>query len=184
MRGTNWTSTFTLVAIGVLETGALLFLSAGTLAFWQGWLLLLVLAVSFAAALISPGRSDTQPDGVLPDIPCAVLLLGGVAFDAALVIAGLNDRFRWLVLPGWLPYGGAILLLAAVGLCAAAKRQPAIETAHGAVRLPFVLSVLLMLLAVPVVLGSAVSFGLMLLAILLLSRWTLPKESRDAYDRS
>ena len=179
MRGTNSVSTMIPVASGVLVTGLLLFLSAGTLAFWRGWLLLFVLLISYVAATIGQRYSKSKPDSDLPDIPCAVILFGAVVFDVALVAAGLNDRFRWIILPDWTSYGGAIMVLAAVFLCAAAKWQPDVETAHGTIPLPFYLSVLLLFLSVPLVLGSVISFLLILLTALFLFRWMLPTHLID-----
>ena len=168
---------------GLLLVGLLLFLPAGTFAFRQGWLLIGILFVPmFLAGLImmkkSPGllrkRLDAKEEQSQQK---AVIALSGLMFLAAFVVAGLNFRFGWLVLPAWVSYGAAVVFLFAFGLYAEVLRenvwlsrtvavqegQRVIDTGlYGLVRHPMYMSTLLLFLTMPLVLGSVISFGIML----------------------
>ncbi len=168
---------------GLLLVGLLLFLPAGTIAFRQGWLLIGILFIPmFFAGLImmkkSPGllrkRLDAKEEQSQQK---AVIALSGLMFLAAFVVAGLNFRFGWLVLPAWVSYAAAVVFLLAYGLYAEVLRenvwlsrtvavqedQKVIDTGlYGLVRHPMYMSTLLLFLTMPLVLGSVISFGIML----------------------
>lgn len=168
---------------GLLLVGLLLFLPAGTFAFRQGWLLIGILFIPmFFAGLImmkkSPGllrkRLDAKEEQSQQK---AVIALSGLMFLAAFVVAGLNFRFGWLVLPAWVSYAAAVVFLLAYGLYAEVLRenvwlsrtvavqegQRVIDTGlYGIVRHPMYMSTLLLFLTMPLVLGSVISFGIML----------------------
>ena len=168
---------------GLLLVGLLLFLPAGTFAFRQGWLLIGILFIPmFFAGLImmkkSPGllrkRLDAKEEQSQQK---AVIALSGLMFLAAFVVAGLNFRFGWLVLPAWVSYAAAVVFLLAYGLYAEVLRenvwlsrtvavqegQRVIDTGlYGLVRHPMYMSTLLLFLTMPLVLGSVISFGIML----------------------
>lgn len=168
---------------GLLLVGLLLFLPAGTFAFWQGWLLIGILFIPmFFAGLImmkkSPGllrkRLDAKEEQSQQK---AVIALSGLMFLAAFVVAGLNFRFGWIVLPAWVSYAAAVVFLLAYGLYAEVLRenvwlsrtvavqegQRVIDTGlYGLVRHPMYMSTLLLFLTMPLVLGSVISFGIML----------------------
>lgn len=170
-------------AAGLLLVGLLLFLPAGSFAYWQGWLLMGILFVPmFAAGLVMMKKSpellrkrlsarEEQPEQK------TVILLSGLMFLAAFVIAGLNYRFGWIPLPGWVSYAGAVIFLGAYALYAEVLRENAylsrtvevqenqkvIDTGlYGIVRHPMYMSTLLLFLAMPLVLGSVISFAVML----------------------
>ena len=168
---------------GLRVVGLLLFLPAGTFAFRQGWLLIGILFIPmFFAGLImmkkSPGllrkRLDAKEEQSQQK---AVIALSGLMFLAAFVVAGLNFRFGWLVLPAWVSYAAAVVFLLAYGLYAEVLRenvwlsrtvavqegQKVIDTGlYGLVRHPMYMSTLLLFLTMPLVLGSVISFGIML----------------------
>ena len=168
---------------GLLLVGLLLFLPAGTFAFRQGWLLIGILFIPmFFAGLImmkkSPGllrkRLDAKEEQAQQK---TVIALSGLMFLAAFVVAGLNFRFGWIVLPAWVSYAAAVVFLLAYGLYAEVLRenvwlsrtvavqegQRVIDTGlYGLVRHPMYMSTLLLFLTMPLVLGSVISFGIML----------------------
>ena len=170
-------------AAGLLLVGLLLFLPAGSFAYWQGWLLMGILFVPmFAAGLIMMKKS---PELLRKRLSAreeqseqkTVILLSGLMFLAAFVIAGLNYRFGWIPLPGWVSYAGAVIFLGAYALYAEVLRENAylsrtvevqenqkvIDTGlYGIVRHPMYMSTLLLFLAMPLVLGSVISFAVML----------------------
>ncbi|MBR4346952.1 MAG: isoprenylcysteine carboxylmethyltransferase family protein [Oscillospiraceae bacterium] len=170
-------------AAGLLLVGLLLFLPAGSFAYWQGWLLMGILFVPmFAAGLVMMKKS---PELLRKRLSAreeqseqkTVILLSGLMFLAAFVIAGLNYRFGWIVLPSWVSYAGAVIFLGAYALYAEVLRENAylsrtvevqenqkvIDTGlYGIVRHPMYMSTLLLFLAMPLVLGSVISFAVML----------------------
>ena len=176
---------------GLLLVGLLLFLPAGTFAFWQAWLLMGILFVPmFIAGLIMMKKSpallrrrldarEAQPE------QRAVIALSGLMFLAAFVVAGLNFRFGWIVLPDWVSYVSAVVFLLAYGLYAEVLRenvwlsrtvevqenQKVIDTGlYGVVRHPMYMSTLLLFLAMPLVLGSVISFVIMLAYIPIIAK--------------
>ena len=106
---------------GLLLVGVLLFLSAGTIAYRQAWLLIGILFIPmFLAGLILMKKSPELLKKRLnakekQDEQKEVILLSGLTFLAAFVAAGLNFRFGWFVLPAWVSYAAAVLFLIAYG---------------------------------------------------------------------
>ena len=177
--------------MGVLLIGLLLFLPAGTFAYWQAWLLLGILFVPmFIAGLILMKKN---PDLLRKRLNAKeeqseqkeVVLLSGLMFLASFVIAGLNYRFSWIVLPDWVSYAAAVIFLLAYALYAEVLRentylsrtievqenQKVIDTGlYGIVRHPMYMSTLFLFLSMPLVLGSVISFVIMLAYIPIISR--------------
>ena len=168
---------------GVVIVGLLLFLPAGTFAWWQGWLLMGILFIPmFIAGLIMLKKSPELLRRRL-DVrekqseQKTVIALSGLMFLAAFIAAGLNFRFKWILLPGWVSWAAAALFLAAYALYAEVLRenvwlsrtvevqenQKVIDTGlYGIVRHPMYMATLLLFLAMPLVLGSVPSFVIML----------------------
>lgn len=176
---------------GLLIVGLLLFLPAGTFAFRQAWLLMGILFIPmFIAGLIMLKRSpellrkrlstkEEQPEQK------AVIALSGLMFLAAFLVAGLNFRFGWIVIPAWVSYAAAAVFLIAYALYAEVLRenvwlsrtvevqedQKVIDTGlYGLVRHPMYMSTLLLFLSMPLVLGSVISFGIMLAYIPIIAK--------------
>ena len=106
-------------------------------------------------------------------------------FIAAFVVAGINFRFGWIVLPDWVPYVAAALFLFAYVLYAEVLRENAylsrtvevqedqkvVDTGlYGIVRHPMYMSTLLLFLSMPLVLGSVISFVIMLVYIPIIAK--------------
>ena len=168
---------------GLLLMGLLLFLPAGTLAWPDGWLLMGILFVPmFFAGLVMMAKS---PDLLRRRLNAKeeqaeqkqVIALSGLMFLAAFVLAGLNFRFGWLVLPRWIVWTAAALFLLAYLLYAEVLRenvwlsrtmevqagQKVIDTGlYGVVRHPMYAVTVLLFLSMPLVLGSPLSFAVML----------------------
>ena len=168
---------------GLLLLGLLLFLPAGTLAWPDGWLLMGILFVPmFFAGLVMMAKS---PDLLRRRLNAKeeqaeqkqVIALSGVMFLAAFVLAGLNFRFGWMVLPRWIVWTAAALFLLAYLLYAEVLRENAwlsrtvevqagqkvIDTGlYGVVRHPMYAVTVLLFLSMPLVLGSPLSFAVML----------------------
>ena len=169
--------------IGVVLVGALLFIPAGTLAWPQGWRFMAVLFVPMLIVGVvmifkNPellkkrlGAKEEQKEQQV------VVKLSGLMFLAAFILAGLNFRYGWIVLPDWISWVAVVIFLISYGLYAEVMRENAylsrtvevqenqrvIDTGlYGIVRHPMYMSTLFLFLAMPLVLGSLISFLIML----------------------
>ena len=168
---------------GLLLSFLLLFAPAGTWNYPGGWLFigllfLPILILGLALYLKAPellkkrlNTKETQKNQVW------VVALSGVLFVAGFLAAGFDFRFGWTRVPGWLVWIAAIVQLGSHGLYAEVLRENAylsrtvevqegqtvIDTGlYGIVRHPMYTATILMSLAIPLVLGSWISFALML----------------------
>lgn len=169
---------------GLLLSLLLLFAPAGTWNYPGGWLfigllflpmLILGLALYLKAPELLKKRlnmKETQKDQVW------VVALSGVLFIAGFLAAGFDFRFGWTRVPGWLVWIAAVVQLGSYGLYAEVLRENAylsrtvevqegqtvIDTGlYGIVRHPMYTATILMSLAIPLILGSWISFAPMLL---------------------
>lgn len=170
-------------AAGVLVVGILIFLPAGTLAWWRGWLLMSILFVPmFVAGLVMMAKAPELLRKRLSakeaeDEQKSVLMLSALMFVAAFVIAGLGQRYGWPSLPNSVSWVAAIVFLASYGLYAEVMRENAylsrtievqkdqhvVDTGlYGVVRHPMYSATLLLFLSMPIVLGSPFAFVVML----------------------
>ena len=173
---------------GVVLLGLLLFLPAGTFDWWQGWLLMGVLfAPMFFAGLMMLWKSPellrrrlNAREGEAAQR--RVIASSGLMFLAAFVLAGLNRRFGWIVLPGAVSWVAAAVFLLGYLLYAEAVEvqdgQKVVDTGfYGVVRHPMYLSTLLLFLSMPLILGSIPSLIVMLLYPIILRRRILNEEA-------
>ena len=168
---------------GLLAFGVLLFLPAGTFRYPQGWLLTGILFVPmFAAGLVMMKKN---PDLLRKRLQAkeedseqkAVILFSGIMFLAAFIAAGLSFRFGWWMLPFGVSIAATVVFLAAYVLYAEVLRentylsrtvevqenQKVIDTGlYGIVRHPMYMATVILFLAMPLVLGSVLSFLVML----------------------
>ena len=177
--------------LGVVVIGLLLFLPAGSLQYWQGWLLMGILFVPmFCAGLVMMAKNPellrkrlNAKEGEKEQR--TVVKLSGILFVAAFVMAGLNWRFDWCVLPDWAVWVSAGLFLVCYVLYAEVLRentylsrtievqenQKVIDTGlYGVVRHPMYMATTVLFLAMPLVLASPLSFLIMLLYIPLIAK--------------
>jgi protein-S-isoprenylcysteine O-methyltransferase Ste14 len=177
--------------LGAVVFSLLIFLPAGSLHYWQGWLLMGILFVPmFVAGLILMVKN---PELLRKRLNAkeeekeqkSVVALSGVMFVAAFVVAGLNWRFQWLVLPEWAVWLSAVLFLFGYILYAEVLRentylsrtievqedQKVIDTGlYGIVRHPMYTATIILFLSMPLVLASPISFLIMLLYIPLIAK--------------
>ena len=168
---------------GVVLVGLLLFLSAGSLRYWQAWLLIGILFVPMLmVGLVMMGRN---PDLLRKRLDArekeseqkTVVALSVLLFIASFAVAGLNWRFQWWVLPNWTVWVAAGLFLLSYLLYAEVLRentylsrtievqenQKVIDTGlYGIVRHPMYMASTVLFLAMPLVLASPISFFIML----------------------
>ena len=178
--------TLTKFVFGLLLVGLLLFLPAGTFAYWQAWLFIGILFVPmFIAGIVLIVR---QPELLRKRLDAKeqqqeqkwVVALSGLMFIAVFVVAGLSLRFGWYMLPDWAVFVATVVFLAAYALYAEVMRenvwlsrtievqenQQVVSTGlYGIDRHPMYSATLLLFLSMPLVLASPWSFAIMLLYI-------------------
>lgn len=168
---------------GLVLISLLLFLSAGTICYWNGWLLIGILFIPMLAAgivmmlrnpeLLEKRLKAKESEGEQK----TVIVLSGVMFFAAFVVAGLNYRFGWIVMPRWTVIAAAIVFLAAYLMYAEVlrentylsrtveiqKHQKVIDTGlYGIVRHPMYSATVFLFLSMGLVLGSPISFAILI----------------------
>lgn len=168
---------------GVIIVGILIFLPAGSFSYWQGWLLMGVLFVPMLVAgfiLIAKNpdllrkRLDVKEK---ESEQKTVVALSGLLFIAAFITAGLNWRLGWVVMPYYTVWAAAVVFIGAYLLYAEVLRentylsrtiaiqegQKVIDTGlYNIVRHPMYMATTILFLAMPLLLGSPVSFVIML----------------------
>ena len=170
-------------SLGVVLVGLLIFLPAGTFAYFNGWLFMGILFVPmFLAGLVMmaknpkllQSRLDAKEKQKEQDL---VVKLSGLMFLAGFIVAGFGVRFNWYILPKAVVIAGAVIFLIAYMLYAEVLRentylsrtievqedQKVIDTGlYGVVRHPMYSVTLLLFLSMPLVLGSIYSFVIFL----------------------
>ncbi len=164
---------------GVILVGLLLFLSAGTLSFFNAWLLMGILFVPmfFTGIVLMIKKpellkkrlnaKETQREQKL------VIFLSGLIFSTGFIVSGLAFRFRWPTLPkdivlvfafvfliGYILYAEVIrenrYLSRTIEVC---ENQKVVDTGlYGIVRHPMYSASLLLFLSMPLILGSIYAF--------------------------
>ncbi len=176
---------------GFVAVGLLLFVPAGTLAWWRGWLLMAILFVPmFVAGLVMLAKAPDLLKKRLDvdekeDEQKSVVVLSAVMFVSAFVVAGLGFRLGWPTLPSWASWVGAAVFLASYALYAEVMRQNAylsrtigvqegqrvVDTGlYGIVRHPMYSATLLLFLSMPIVLGSPFSFAITLVYLPIIAK--------------
>ena len=185
----------------ILVMGAIIFAAAGTTTYWQAWLFL---ACYFAASLVVSfwlARNDTAllerrmrggPFAEGERSQKIIMAITSLGFVALLVVPGLDRRFGWSSMPGSVAIlGDLLLLLGWLGILAVFRAnsyaaatiqvtsgQTVISTCpYALVRHPMYAAALLMLLGIPIALGSWWG-ALVLLALIPVLGWRLIDEER------
>lgn len=177
--------------LGAAAVGILLFLPAGTLAYWNAWLLMGILFVPMFFAGI--GLMVKNPELLKKRLnakerqaeQALVVKLSGLMFVLGFVLAGLSFRFGWMLLPDPVSWAGTGVFLASYLLYGEVLRentylsrtievqkgQKVIDTGlYGIVRHPMYSATILLFLSMPLVLGSILSFAVFLLYPLILAK--------------
>ena len=183
MRGKLFFSALTKYLLGLLLTGLLLFLPAGTLHYANGWLFIVLLfapmlvlgAVMLVKApeLLQKRLNTREKEKTQKN----VVGLSGILFFVGFLAAGLDYRFGWTHVPVGVVVAASVVLLVSYALYAEVMRENAylsrtIEVQEGQtvvdtglyriIRHPMYAVTLWLFLAIPLVLGSWISFILFL----------------------
>lgn len=184
MNAKLFLSAITKFLLGIVLVGALLFLPAWSLSFFNGWLLMGILFIPmfFAGVVMTwknpdllrrrlDAKEKQKEQGV-------VIKLSGLMFVAGFVLAGLDFRFQWWQLPPVCSYISAgIFLLSYVTWAVVLKQnaylsrtikveegQKVIDKGlYGIIRHPMYTATVFLFLSMPLVLGSMVAFFVFLL---------------------
>ena len=172
--------------LGLVIVGALIFGPAGTFNYLQAWLLIGALFIPmFIAGIIMMIKN---PDLLKKRLNAKekqneqklVLVLCALMFVSAFVMAGLNHRFGWINMPLWVSYIALGLFLISYLLYGEVSRenvylartvevqenQKLIDTGlYGIVRHPMYMATLVLFLSMPIILGSIISFAIMMFYI-------------------
>lgn len=170
--------------LGAVIVGLLVFLPAGTLHYFCGWLFMGVLFIPMLVmgvfllikdpALLEKrlNAKEKQSEQQL------VVKLSALMFLAGFILCGLDFRFQWLTLPRWMPLAAAAAFLFGYGMYAEVlrentylsrtievqKEQKVIDTGlYGLIRHPMYTATILMFVTLPLVLGSAAALPVFLL---------------------
>lgn len=176
---------------GLILVGALLFLPAGTIRYPGAWLLIIVLFLPmFIAGLVMMRKN---PELLRKRLNVkeeqaeqkTVILLSAIMFLSAFIAAGLNFRYGWIVLPFWISCAATAVFLLGYILYAEVLRenvwlsrtvevqkdQKVVDTGlYGVVRHPMYMATLLLFLSMPLILGSPISFIIMLMYIPIIAK--------------
>ena len=166
-------------ALGVLIIGLLIFIPANTINYWNGWLFMGLLFIPmFIAGLVMMVKSPELLRKRLnakekENEQKQVILFSGLMFLSGFIIAGLNYRYKWIMLPNSVVIFSSIIFIIAYILYAEVLRentylsrtievqenQKVVDTGlYAIVRHPMYATTILLFLSMPLVLGSFISF--------------------------
>ncbi len=177
--------------LGVVVIGILIFLPAGTFYYWNAWLFMGILFIPmFFAGIVMMFKKpellkkclnakEQQTEQNL------VIKLSGLMFVFGFVIAGLNFRFEWIMLPDRVSWIATVVFLFSYLLYAEVLRessylsrivevqkgQKVIDTGlYGIVRHPMYSVTIILFLSMPLVLGSIFSFAIFLVYPIIIAK--------------
>ncbi len=170
--------------VGVVFVGAFVFIPAGTIRFFGGLLLIAVLFIPMfimgivmfvkSPSLLEKRLNSKEKEKTQKGVIAASLAM----FVLGFVLAGLDFRFSWLVLPKGVQIAAAVVFLLGYAMYAEVLReneylsrtvevqsgQKVIDTGlYGVVRHPMYSATILMFLSLPLVLGSLIAFVVFLI---------------------
>ncbi len=165
--------------LGLFLVGLLIFIPAGTLSFYNGWLFIGVLFIPmFFAGIVmifkNPELLRKRLDAKEKEREQSLVVkLSGLMFIAGFIVAGLGYKHNWYILPKSVSIGASFVFLLAYILYAEVLRentylsrtikveenQKVIDKGlYGIVRHPMYSVTLLLFLSIPIILGSLYSF--------------------------
>lgn len=172
--------------MGMLLTSILIFFPAGSIYFWQGWLLMPTLFIPVLISgilmlilnpqLLRKRLNDKEKEKEQK----LIIRVSSILFGSMFVVSGLNNRYGWTHMPETISWCAVGTYLIGYCLYAEVLRENAylsrtIETSadqklictglYSLVRHPMYTSTIIMFLSIPLILGSFPSLLIMLLYI-------------------
>ncbi len=169
---------------GVLIVGGLLFIAAGTLKYWNAWLLMGLLFIPmFIAGIIllikNPQLLEKRLNAKEKETDQKqVLVLSAIMFISGFIVSGLNFKYNWTKLPNIVIIISSFLFILSYILYAEVlrentylsrtievqKNQKVIDTGlYGIVRHPMYSVTIILFLTMPLILNSIISFIIFLI---------------------
>ena len=193
------------LAVLLLVMASLLFAAAGTLSYWQAWTFLVVyfaasLAISFYLIRKDPALLARRMSGG----PCAekepvqrlIMSITSLGFIGLLVFPAVDHRLGWSDLPPWAAIAGDVIMLlgwlgiyfvfrensfASATIESSADQRVISTGPYAWVRHPMYAAALVLLLGIPLALGSIWGV-LIVLALVPVLIWRLMDEERFLVD--
>ena len=177
--------------LGVAIVGALIFVSAGTIEYWNGWLLMGLLFIPmFLAGIVmifkNPELLKSRLNGKEKEgEQKKVVIFSALMFASGFIIAGLNYRFKWMEIKNVSVILSSVVFVLSYILYAEVlrentylsrtievkKNQKVIDTGlYGIVRHPMYTATILLFLSMPLILGSFISFAIFLVYPIILAK--------------
>ncbi|MBO4245732.1 MAG: isoprenylcysteine carboxylmethyltransferase family protein [Bacilli bacterium] len=191
MKAKLFLSGITKFVLGVLLVGTILFISAGSFYYSNAWLFMALLFIPmFMAGIIlifkNPqllkSRLDVKENEKEQKL---VILYSGFMFLSGFIIAGLNYRFSWIIMPKYIVIIASFLFMIAYILYAEVlrentylsrtievqKEQKVVDSGlYSVVRHPMYSASLMLFLTMPLILGSIISFIIFLIYPFIISK--------------
>ena len=176
-------SAITKFVLGALIVGLLLFIPGG-FNYFNGWLFMSILFIpmfifGIILMIINPNLLKRRLDVKEKEKDQKeVILLSGIMFILEFVIAGLNYRYKWFMMPNIFVVIGAIIFIISYVLYAEVlreneyllrtikveKNQKVVDTGlYSIVRHPMYIITILLFLSIPFILNSFISFIIFLI---------------------
>ena len=179
------------IFLGTLIIGLLLFVPANTINYWNGWLLMGFLFIPmFIVGIVMMIKS---PDLLKKRLNIkekqeeqkTVVFLSAIMFIVGFIVAGLNYRYNWIILPNIVVIVASIVFLFSYILYAEVLRenqylsrtievqenQKVVDTGlYGIVRHPMYTATIFLFLSMPLILGSIISFIIFLFYPFIISK--------------
>ena len=200
-------SALTKFLFGILLVAALVFLPAGSLSFFGGWLFMGVLFIPILLLGVvlfikAPSLLEKRLDGKEKEgSQKTVLALSALVFIAGFVLGGLDYRFSWTKVHISVQIAASVVFLLSYLLYAEVMRENAylsrkievsegqkvVDTGlYGIVRHPMYMATTLLFLMLPLILGSLISFAVFcsfpfILAVRIVNEEKLLKSELDGY---
>lgn len=184
--------------IGFIMLGILLFFPAGSFTFWNAWLFISLLFLPMIALgvilwlkapdLLAKRLNTKERETEQKEVIAGSLIM----FILGFVLAGLDFRFKWSLVPDWLVIIASIVFLTGYLLYAEVMRENAylsrtvevqenqtvIDTGlYGLVRHPMYFATLLMFLSIPFILGSLFAVPIFLIYPFLIIKRIMNEEA-------
>lgn len=178
--------------------GILLFFPAGSFTFWNAWLFISLLFLPMIALgiilwLKAPDLLEKRLNTKERETEQKEVIAGSlIMFILGFVLAGLDFRFKWSMVPDWVVIIASIVFLAGYLLYAEVMRENAylsrtvevqenqtvIDTGlYGPVRHPMYFATLLMFLSIPFILGSLFAVPIFLIYPFLIIKRIMNEEA-------
>ena len=169
--------------LGVIIVGLLIFIPSG-LDYFNGWLFMGLLFIPMFIAgiilmIVNPNLLKRRLDAKEKEVEQKeVVILSGIMFISGFIVAGLNYRYEWILLPNIVVFISSILFILSYIMYAEVlreneyllrtikveKNQKVIDNGlYGIVRHPMYLSTVILFLSIPLILNSIISFIIFLI---------------------